>query len=329
MTRMKNIVQRLALVLSLWSVFVELTHASVNPRINAPHPETIVMSTTGWSAMMQDYYTMVMRRILDLSVERYGAYTLEVASAEASLQRVRSEVASGQHIQIDFSSQVIDDESIRAKTKQIPLPIFNNTIGLRQLVVRKEDRSRFSSAMTTEDFLNLKAGQAAYWQDVDIYKHADIDVIEGLTYKNLFPMLSSQRFDYIPLSIMEAKNTLNECPNYLKQFEIASNIYIYYPMPFYINLTKRYTGLGERVNYGIKRFTETGELQKMFKAYFKEQFDGAIAENALIFIIDNPSLTQAENTESVQNLLGNYFPENSQVRLINTHETEKYSGIGF
>lgn len=286
---------------------------AIEPHNSKAHPETITMSSIGWSPAMRDYHKLVIRRVLDLSVDKYGAYSLDFATKVSSVVRVRNEVAFGDHYQIDFSAMILENETVRAKTHQIRFPIFNETLGLRQLIIRKSDMEKFRSLKTLEEFTDLRAGQGEKWQDIGIYNDAGIEVVEGITYESLFPMLAQQRFDYLPLGIIEAETALKSEQRLLDRLQIVDNVYVYYPIPFYLNVTKRYTGLVDRINYGVKKFVESGEMKAMFQAYFKEQFSSLDPNRSIVFVARNPELNAEENEAAIAEVVESYFTKKSNL----------------
>ncbi|VUD42397.1 hypothetical protein TDB9533_00683 [Thalassocella blandensis] len=272
---------------------------------------------------MRDYHKQVIRRVLDLSVDKYGAYSLDFATKKASVVRVRNEVAFGDHYQIDFSAMILENETVRAKTHQIRFPIFDETLGLRQLIIHKSDLEKFRSLKTLDEFISLRAGQGEKWQDIGIYNDAGIEVIESINYESLFPMLAQKRFDYLPLGIIEADAALNNEKQFLDTLQIVDNVYVYYPIPFYLNVTKRYTGLVNRINYGVKKFEESGEMKAMFQSYFKQQFSSLDPSKSLVFVVRNPELSKSDNEHIIAKVMNSYFTKKSNLFYL---PSQKFDG---
>ncbi|PCK07900.1 MAG: hypothetical protein COA42_11960 [Alteromonadaceae bacterium] len=273
---------------------------------------TLKWYNAGWAPDMQRYQNQILSLILDYSIEPYGKYNIEYLQRDIPGERSLLELSEGRNIHIEMTTIPIRDKTLVANVDQIKMPIYQNILGLRKLIIRKGERKKFANIRNGDDFRHFRAGQGKDWPDVKILQSGGIKVVESIGYTRLYPMLEKRRFDYIPLSIVEVESALNDIGEIKNQFTIVPDIYIFYPIPVYLNASKRINMLPQRIRYGLRKLIESGSLQRLFSKKFSH-ITKTIGANAKVFILKNGSISTAENTESAAQALNLYFPRNTQV----------------
>ena len=107
------------------------------------------------------------------------------------------------------------------------------------------------------------------WTDVKIYQYAGLHVVNADRYANLYPMLAKGRFNFLPLSILEIDTELEKQQSFYDELMVHEKIYIFYPLPVYLSVTKALPELIERLRFGIKKVIGSGDFQTIFHKYFQ------------------------------------------------------------
>jgi hypothetical protein len=157
-----------------------------------------------------------------------------------------------------------------------------------------------------EKFRRYQIGQVSGWPDIDIFLNAGIGVIESQKYSTLYPMLNRRRFDYLPLSIVEAKSTLERENRRWPRFELLENIYIYYPIPIYLRQnTSAFDH--ERLRDGFEILAQNGKLEEIFDEVFTTTMRQIKPEKSVVFLLNNPKLSAEDNLKQQQNIVSRFF----------------------
>ena len=263
---------------------------------------TIKFYHGGWGLTIQAYQEELLSELLRVTEYQYGKVKLEVYPGVMSASRADKELGYGRHIHIMFNARKVSERDFR-----ITSPILQSVLGLRNLVVLKKHVPIFQSIDSFQDFRIKSVGQVLGWHDSAVYMNAGINVIEALEYSKLFTMLNAERFNYIPLSIVEARGSLLLAKEGSEKFELLDNVYIYYPWPIYINISHHYPELVDRINYGIKRMLDSGLLERIFHKHFHSYLDQIEKDNSKVIVLVNPEMSALENNDATQRVLMNYF----------------------
>ncbi len=277
--------------------------------------ERVVFSYAGWSAEMQGFHSALITAILEASQDKYGGYSLSFYDIDASPQRVRREVALGVNVQVDFSAMTLAPGKVSDNTVQLDVPLMFGVLGLRQLIVRKDVRDALLSVEKGEDFKEWVVGQGAHWQDNEYYRLANIEVVESIHFSNLFSMLQAGRFDYVALGVVEAETALAGSPQ-PNDLQIHEQVFVYYPLRVYANVSAERPELAQRLRYGVEKIERDGTLSQIFDAHFGEHLQRVRQRAERVFILPasacestfNPDLIEAD----IERLLG---PEVARVYL--------------
>lgn len=245
------------------------------------------------SEARKPFESELMRLIFRLSEEKYGLARLEISQWKISSKRSIQLMREGERLHIQnapFLLQELDKEAIVA----LPVPILNNLLGYRQLIIRKSDLHTFAKINDFASFLKLEAGQGRGWADLLVYRENGIPVLEAPSFDGMFPMLLGKRFDYIPLGISEAFETLQHRSN--GKLAIAEDIIIFYPWPIHILVSKKHPNLVSRIQYGLTKAQDSGEFDLLFNKHFGHILERIENTNAKVILLKTPNLPQGVPT---------------------------------
>lgn len=242
-----------------------------------------------WSEQIRAYQVDFVKELLELSREDYGDYELEFVDQSMSEARLMLALEQGK-VHMNLSSGVCLDGTPEAEVKKYTYPILNHLLGLRALIVHKEDIGRYSSLKTLEDFKKLRTAQKNDWPDTKVYESAGFDVLRALSYKSLIPMLQNHRYDFLPLSVLEAQKALDRRSDTGDQLAIVPNVYVYYPIQVMLCLTETAPGIHERVSTTLEHMFSDANRQRYSELLDKHFDTPRFNKHSRVFIFDNPNI---------------------------------------
>lgn len=231
----------------------------------------------------------LMRLIFELSDEHFGPARLILSEWKISSKRAMKLMKEGKvlHLQnAPFLLPELDPDAVIT----LPHPLFNNLLGYRELIIRKESATRFDAIEDFDDFAELVAGQGPGWADSKVYRASGIRVKEGPSFYGMFPMLAHRRFDYIPLGVSEARSTIAQSGISHHDFTVAETVMVYYPWPFNMLVSKKHPQLAERLSFGFEQAVASGAYQALFEQHFSDELERLRDKRGLLFILPTPHL---------------------------------------
>lgn len=303
------IVQLLRLVASSIGLLALSSVIHAEPYVAATNPQNdqIMVFNRSWSPLLESYQDDVIRTILDASVASYGSYSLAHYPVGTSATRaLQISKERGVHF-AEISTSALENQEANQGLIQLPYPFFDGLLGLRKLVVRNIKYQDFANITSPETFLKFSAGQRSNWPDINTYRYSGVRVVEGQNFTSMFAMLSASRFDYLPLSILEADDSLSHQAAEAKQttdLTLHDKLYIYYPMPVYL---KVHEAQAPRFIEGLHAAKQSGALTKLFDEYFRSSIAALPSENSTVVLIANPALSADQNNNMMAQTLNRYL----------------------
>lgn len=271
-------------------------------------PDMVVKHTdTGYSPALRPYMTDILELLMDSTRLEYGPYQVKNSKVPLSSERAKVETEKGHLINVLFASRWTVNDGAPSSVAEYNLPIFNDLLGLRALLAKKGTIENKVNRLS--DLKRLRAGQGEYWEDVTILRHNHLPVTEAHVFDALFPMLHRGRFDYLPLSVLEAEMALAETSARFNNLYILPNTYIFYPLDFHLYVNKGEGRLAARFKLALEKVT-TKQLADLFykhfpKLMFLTQKAKQTNKNKL-FMAYNPNISRKKNNAITQRFLDNY-----------------------
>lgn len=272
-------------------------------------PMVIKHYDKGYSPLLRVYLRDVLGLVLEKTVAEYGPYKLQFYSRHLSTNRSKLETERGVLIDIHFNSNWRGNFVNPGRVIEIEYPVFDGVLGLRNLIIKEQNRKKFSSVRGLRDLQGLLAGQGANWEDVDVLEANGLPVIQSQLFDSLFPMLAKNRFDYLPLGILEVENTLQSKLVEFPGLEIEREIAIFYPLPFYLYVNRQRPELAARFADGLLAAQQDGSLEQLFNRHFGYVQPELYNNAKKIIILNSPLLTEDKNREFIQAFLNKYRPQ--------------------
>jgi hypothetical protein len=258
--------------------------AAVTQNAEPAEQVMIVKQQTRENDVRYDYYTVLLRAILEETRPSHGPYKWQPFPDFRSTHRQTQLLADGQMINILHSSNT---EELDQVAVPVPLHVRKGLNGMRLLLIRKEDAPKFAELTTLEGLKGFVAGQGKNWPDVAMYKANELPILDEAEFDSLLGMLAAGRFDYYPLGISEAPRVLQECGRRCDGLMIEPTLYIHYPFPVFFYVTKSETKLLERITTGMRRLVSNGTFAEIWDEHHYEDINDANLEARRRILLPN------------------------------------------
>lgn len=269
-------------------------------------PASIKYYDRGFSPLIRVYLREVLNETLNKTRKDFGPYELQLFTEELTGTRANLETERGALINVSFTPAwrgVLVDPS---RVIQIDAPVFQGILGLRSLIVAGSADKAFGSIASLQEVRQLAAGMETNWVDFDILQANNIRVVGSENYMALFAMLDKGRSDYLPLSILEADVALEGVPQYRSRLSVNRDLYLYYPLPFYLFVNSEQPQLAERLKIGLSRAASDGTIERLFQTHFGYVEDTMKAGTQKLVMLTNPLVSPAEQETYAQRFLARY-----------------------
>lgn len=240
----------------------------------------------------RDHYQFELLKLaLEKTRSTYGDYELIQVDKKITSLRASREVSRGEIINIEaapnWTTDTVPSELRKDQRIAVKIPILQGLLGYRRLVIRKSDLEKFKRITEASQLQQLVAGQGKDWEDVFIYRANGYQVNDEADYYNLFAMLVAGRFDYIPLSAIEAEDFVKKFGKYSQEVMIAPDILIYYPFPVLFQVSIHHPQLAQRVEKGLIKARNDGSMDKLFRTHFSADITRLRTSRNRTFILEN------------------------------------------
>jgi hypothetical protein len=238
------------------------------------------------SEARQIYERQVLHALLDATLGQYGPWKMteslaEYPGAEESL--VFTEKGHDLFVTIAGNQKFGEDDRI-----VVPYPLTRNLLGYRVAIIRETDADRFSAIDTPEEVRQLIHGIPETWSDATIFRHNGYEVAEEGDFEDIFDRLAAGRFDYSAYGANEVLGVFENRASKREGLIIDENLLFFYPFPlvFYINPER--ADLGERIEVGLKRIMQSGELEAIYNQHYGNIVGDLRLDERKIIILENP-----------------------------------------
>lgn len=285
-----------------WVFALLIGISTLSPNLWA-QPTVVKHYAKGFSPALSEYLTQVLVLCLEQSEEEFGPFTLEVYPRELSSNRSKLETERGVALDVLFATNWLTQRPEPLRAVALEFPVFFGTLGLRSLIIEEQ------ASLTAKDmqqFLSMRAGQGADWIDVSILRANGIEVVEAQHFGALFPMLERRRFDYLPLSVLEANQTLSARQTKFPTLRMETSLKLYYPIPTYLYVNAERTNLIERLTLGLRKVEESGALAELFETHFHHIDTALRTDPHQVILLNNPFISPEHNQQIAQGFLSNY-----------------------
>ena len=234
--------------------------------------------------------------LLNAALERGGKYQITYPYGDIETLPLSTRMNGLKNGELDLFMALSTPE-FEQEFIPVYIPIYRGMMGMRLAIIKQENAEIFSQVKTLDDLRQFDAGQGKFWADSNILEYNSIPVVKSLKYKNLFPMLEAERFDYFPRGIQEP---WAEVENHEKlNLTIDSHIMLWYTAPFYYFVPRSKPELAEHLTQQLEAMIEDGSFMHLFnnEPYIQNALQQANIEQRTIIKLKNPFLGDNTPTE--------------------------------
>jgi len=231
-----------------------------------------------------DYYvTKLLEHALSYSPQKH--YHLKFNNQGLPKTRVFKMIAANEDIDVIAAGSTLEREK---HLLPIKFPILKGLHGWRIPLVAKNHQNIFDTELSLTEFKSFKPGQLHSWSDTKILESNGIIVEKASLYQGLFSMLATNRFDYLPRSLIEIDGELEK----FKDLAITKdkNALIHYPTAYYFYVNKERKSLATDILYGLEQSLIDGSFENMFAQYYGHFIERVNQENRKIYRLKNSTL---------------------------------------
>lgn len=289
-------------------------HAETEKNSALPsQPMHIKYFSRGNTEGLWNYQLELVKLLLDKTTSEYGAYELSIVDSPLSAQRAKAETQKGEHINVHYSTEWHGEYVDINKVYQLEEPILKGLLGMRSLVIRADRVGDFAAVKQRSQLNQLVAAQRSDWPDNEILEFNQIKVVKAELFDTLSPMLQAGRFDYLPLSILEAEPTVAPFLVDENPLAISEHVAIYYPLTMHLYISKATPQIAARFKKGLEIVRNDQSMNTLFNLHFEVALQKLTQGELTTFILQNPTLTTEQNKAQIDQFLDMYGQQKNLV----------------
>lgn len=148
----------------------------------------------------------------------------------------------------------------------IRIPLLKGTLGLRILIIHRDNLEKFKQVSTLKDLQQFTACQGAHWPDSDILEDAGLTVIRNSSFEGMYQQLKQKHCDYFPRSIIEAYAEIRAYrQKHDDDLQVYDGFMLSYAFPMYFFVSPH----EKKIAIDIKQGLQQAILDGSFNQYFK------------------------------------------------------------
>ncbi|USX12858.1 transporter substrate-binding domain-containing protein [Oxalobacteraceae bacterium OTU3CAMAD1] len=264
----------------------------------APEPMAYRYWDWGKTPKRDQYQTAALKLALQKTTPDYGPFTVVHVVDTMSTTRVRREIHSGKRMNVHAGPwRDLDADDPEERAIMIGTPVLSGLLGYRQLIVRRDDLPKFQAITTAPQLKRLVAGQGRGWVDNAVLRHNGYQVVDSGNIATLLDMLVSHRFDYLPISVVEADFLMKEHAQLADTLALVPGLMLYYPLPVVYYVSANEPRLAQRLEAGLSMAKRDGSLDALTARYFAKEIELVKASASRCFTLDHPLLPKIYASE--------------------------------
>lgn len=286
------------------SFFIK-THAK-DPAVSVAERNKSTMSTIRMIPKQSEadashsYLVSVLELALSETEQKYGKSKIELLPTSYNQKIILSLLDHHGILDVVTSAPTPEREE---KFRSAQVPLMRGLLGYRMMIIRPEDKNKFSKISQESELKALKACQATHWPDADVLELAGYSVVRNDKFAQLFTMLLNKDCDYFPQGVAEGYSEVETHNASFPSQKLTAfdEIILYYPMPLLFYTSHKNFELSKRLERGLTKALQNGKFDKLMQQHpiTRSLFPLTKWRNKTFFYIKNPLLPMSvplENT---------------------------------
>lgn len=239
------------------------------PAARAAEPLRITIPRLPPSAQEHaSYFPRLLRLALDKTRASDGPYEIQHFAEPMSGPRQFAELKSNGALNL-----IWDGTDARREAELLPVRIslLRELNDYRVFLIRRGEQARFRDVRTLADLRRFTAGAGETWPSTAVLRANGLPVATSIGFEQLFAMLGSRRFDYMPRGVYEVWYEQRQHP----ELAIEDGLFLHYQVPFYFFTSRKNPALADRVERGLRAALADGSFDRLFRSIpsFKRGLD--------------------------------------------------------
>jgi hypothetical protein len=238
------------------------------------------------SEIRKEFECEVLKAILSITVSEFGSFKIEENVTEyPGLEEsvVFSEKKHHLFVTVAGNQKFNPGDFI-----MIAQPIAKNLLGYRIPIIKQIDADKFQSSVSLSQLQQLRNGIPVSWSDATIFRYNGYNVAEEGDFDDVFERLSGGKFDYTCFGANEVQRVFKNRGSKNDTLTMDDNIMFFYPFPLVFYVNPQMPELAERIEIGLKKISETGKLDTIFKSYYANIVEELGLQKRKVFLLKNP-----------------------------------------
>jgi len=211
------------------------------------------------------FFTDIIQLALDQSQDKYGPSQLVLSTIPMTQGRWFRMLKNSIYLDITWGGA---NKSREKNFTAIPIDLLGGILGVRALIIRKEDRIKFSNITSIEQLKTLTACQAEHWPDTTILKNAGLKVFEVNKFEINFKMLEKGHCDYFPRGIHEGYSEIEKYQiMWGNKLVIFDGFLLVYPFNMWFYVDKKNHALASQMSFGLKQAIKDGSFKEKLESH--------------------------------------------------------------
>ncbi len=231
--------------------------------------------------------------LLRLAIDRAGTAQnifLQPSNIEVLQSRVLKLIEQNVVIDVAWS---MTNKMREASLRAIKVPLYKGLYGYRVLLINKQQQDRFNKALSLAELQQEMLGvQGHDWPDLTILRFNGFNLTSSSSYKGLFEMLSLNRVDYFPRSVLEAWREEEQFSEL--GLVVEPNLLLHYPAAVYYFVNKSNEELATIIESGLKAAVADGSFDLLFETVQMDYLARSNLKNRRVLKLKNPQFDQAD-----------------------------------
>jgi ABC-type amino acid transport substrate-binding protein len=235
----------------------------------------------------RDYADALLNLALELSKDRFGSYELIQQTQQMVIRRQLLELQKGENLSVAVSMPM--PEWLNS-ARIVQFPIMKGLASYRLFFAHERNLEILNNIDNLDTLKAYKIGQGFGWSTAKILEDNGFQVVYGTQYHTLFPMLHGDRFQLLMRGAYEITPELDLYKPAMPGLVIVDSIAVYTYLPMYFFVSKDQPILADRLEYGLKKAHENGQLDELFNQYFSETLELLNKKQRHIFYLRNTNI---------------------------------------
>lgn len=230
--------------------------------------------------------------LLKLALERSElANDFDLRESQLDVQQGRALMLLRKNVEVNVAWSMTSkdrEQGLRA----IKIPIYKGLYGYRIFLINEKKQPQFSSSLPLQKLQNdFVAVQANDWPDTKVLQQAKFNVLGVEQYESMFELLSKNRVDYFPRSILEIWREERRYRTH--GITVEKNLALSYSAYVFFFVHPQNTRLGDAIETGLRAAIVDGSFDILFNSIEGNAIIKSALEKRTIFPLENNNVDDA------------------------------------